>query len=239
LHKEGIPQHVAIIMDGNGRWAKARHLPRFRGHMEGVKRVEEIAAAANSLGVKVLTIFAFSTENWSRPKQEVSMLMKTLGNVLSRRLERLIAENIRLRFTGQRKGVPPEVMKTVDRSIAQTRHNTGMVLNLALNYGARQELVEAVQEISALVQKGDLAPSAIDEKMISGHLYTAGLPDPDLLIRTSGEQRISNFLLWQLSYSEFYFTPVFWTDFDSKELEKALREYQCRDRRYGRVSAKA
>ncbi len=238
INKTIIPQHIAIIMDGNGRWAKSRELPRFRGHLEGVKRIEEISAAANELGVKVLTIFAFSTENWQRPKREVAMLMNMLGNVLTKRLNRLIHENIRLRFMGKREGIPAAVLKSVDRAIIKTQNNTGLILNLAFNYGARQEMVDAVISIASQVQDGSLSIADIDEKTVGRTLLTHDLPDPDLLIRTSGEQRISNFLLWQLSYAEFYFTNIFWPDFDKKEFEKALREYQKRDRRFGRVVSK-
>ena len=236
--KESLPRHIAIIMDGNGRWAKSKNLPRFRGHIEGVRRIEEISEAANDWGVEVLTIFAFSTENWQRPKKEVSMLMNMLSTVLTKRLDRLVKGNIRLRFMGKKEGIPSAVLKTVDRAIENTRGNSGLILNLAFNYGARQEIIDAVKHIATEVRKGRLSVSDLDENVIGQALYTADLPDPDLLIRTSGEQRISNFLLWQLSYAEFYFTNVFWPDFTKKELEKALREFQKRERRFGRLAAK-
>ena len=238
LDKEDVPRHIAIIMDGNGRWAKSKNLPRFRGHLEGVKRIEEVSAVANDWGVEVLTIFAFSTENWQRPKKEVSMLMNMLSNVLTKRLDRLVKENIRLRFMGKRDGIPSAVLKTVDRAIAKTESNSGLILNLAFNYGARQEIVDALKHIATEVRDGHLSVADLDENLIGRALYTFDLPDPDLLIRTSGEQRISNFLLWQLSYSELYFTDVFWPDFNKKELEKALREYQKRERRFGKLAAK-
>ncbi len=236
--KDNLPRHIAIIMDGNGRWAKSKNLPRFRGHLEGVKRIEEISSAANDLGIEVLTIFAFSTENWHRPKKEVSMLINMLSTVLTKRLDGLVEGNIRLRFMGKREGIPSAVLKTVDRAIEKTKRNSGLILNLAFNYGARQEIVDALKHIVTEVQKGRLAVADLDESWISRTLYTFDLPDPDLLIRTSGEQRISNFLLWQLSYSELYFTNVFWPDFTKKELEKALREFQKRERRFGSLTAK-
>jgi len=212
-------------------------LPRFRGHMEGVKRIEEISAAANDFGIEVLTVFAFSTENWQRPKKEVTMLINMLSTVLTKRLDRLVAGNIRLRFMGKREGIPSAVLKTVDRAMDKTRRNTGLILNLAFNYGARQEIVDAFKHLAAEVQKGRLSLADLDESLIGKALYTFDLPDPDLLIRTSGEQRISNFLLWQLSYAELYFTNVFWPDFTKKELEKALREFQKRERRFGNLTA--
>ncbi|HOY08786.1 MAG TPA: isoprenyl transferase [Candidatus Omnitrophota bacterium] len=236
--KDNLPRHIAIIMDGNGRWAKSKNLPRFRGHLEGVKRIEEISSAANDLGIEVLTIFAFSTENWHRPKKEVSMLINMLSTVLTKRLNGLVEGNIRLRFMGKREGIPSAVLKTVDRAIEKTKRNSGLILNLAFNYGARQEIVDALKHLVTEVQKGRLAVADLDESRISRTLYTFDLPDPDLLIRTSGEQRISNFLLWQLSYSELYFTNVFWPDFTKKELEKALREFQKRERRFGSLTAK-
>jgi undecaprenyl diphosphate synthase len=233
---EPIPQHIAIIMDGNGRWAKSKHLPRFQGHLKGVQRVEEIAETASHLGVEVLTVFAFSTENWARPKSEVSMLMSTLCSVLETRLKRLVRENIRLRFMGRREGVPEVVLKTLTSSVNTTKGNTGMILNLAFNYGGRQEIIDAVRQIARDAQDGQLNPADIDEETIDRSLYTAGLPDPDLLIRTSGEQRISNFLLWQCSYAELYFTKTFWPDFTSDDLKEAIKEYQKRERRFGKIS---
>ena len=234
--QEDIPRHIAVIMDGNGRWAKSRHLPRFQGHLKGVQRVEEIAEAASNLGVEVLTVFAFSTENWARPVQEVSMLMRTLCSVLEKRVGRLLRENIRLQFMGRREGVPDKVLKTLTAAAKKTKDNTGMILNLAFNYGGRQEIIDAVRSIAQDVQAGRLDPADINDDSFSKALYTVGLPDPDLLIRTSGEQRISNFLLWQCSYAEFYFTKIFWPDFTAEELKKAVFEYQKRERRFGRVA---
>ena len=236
MEKEKLPQHVAIIMDGNGRWAKSQHLPRTRGHIEGVKRVEEIVYFANDRGIKVLTLFTFSTENWKRPKHEVSMLMKTLINVLERKVKELSQKKIRLQFIGKKEGVPPTVIKTINNATEFTKHNTGMTLNLAFNYGGRLEILDAVKGIAMAVKNGQLTISDITEEIFDEFLYTKGLPDPDLLIRTSGEKRISNFLLWQLSYAEFYFTDKFWPDFSQEEFEKALTEFKKRERRYGRVT---
>lgn len=230
-----LPAHVAIIMDGNGRWAKSRNLPRFRGHIEGVKRVEEIAEIANEMGIKVLTVFTFSTENWRRPRTEVSMLMKTLCMVLEKRIEKLLRLNIRINFIGRRDGLSQVVVNSINRAIERTRGNTGLLLNLAVNYGSRVEILEAVRHLAEAVNRGELKPEDITEDLFSESLYTRGMPDPDLLIRTSGEKRISNFLLWQVSYAELYFTEKFWPDFGEKEFKKAICEYQKRDRRFGKV----
>jgi undecaprenyl diphosphate synthase len=239
LSKERMPAHVAIIMDGNGRWAKERRLPRTQGHREGVKRVDELVTVANRMGVKVLTLFTFSTENWSRPDSEVSMLMKTLISVLEQKLTQLCENNVRFRVSGRREGAPKSVLATFDRVTEATRKNTGLVLNVAFNYGGRQEIVDAVQKIARECVEGSLTPEQIDDQVFSDHLYTAGLPDPDLLIRTSGELRISNFLLWQLSYAEFYFTKEYWPDFTPAEFEKAIMDYQSRERRFGNVAVKS
>lgn len=222
-------------MDGNGRWAKSRNLPRFRGHIEGVKRVEEIAEIANEMGIKVLTVFTFSTENWRRPRTEVSMLMKTLCMVLEKRIEKLLRLNIRINFIGRRDGLSQVVVNSINRAIERTRGNTGLLLNLAVNYGSRVEILDAVRHFAEAVSRGELKPEDITEDLFSESLYTRGMPDPDLLIRTSGEKRISNFLLWQVSYAELYFTDKFWPDFGEKEFKKAICEYQKRDRRFGKV----
>ena len=234
--KQVMPKHVAIIMDGNGRWAKQKKFPRFRGHIEGVKAVERVADIADKFGIKVLTLFAFSVENWQRPRQEVTMLMKLFGSAFEKKVKKLVNRNIRLRSIGTRNGVPKEVLKSIDKAFAATKDNTGLILNIAFNYGARQEILDAVKKVAEDVKKKKVDIDNIDEKMFSQYLYTAGLPDPDLLIRTSGEQRISNFLLWQLSYSELYFTDKLWPDFDEKEFELAIQEYQKRERRYGKVA---
>ncbi len=229
-----LPEHVAIIMDGNGRWAKARGYPRFRGHWEGVDRVEDIAHAANDMGIKYLTLFTFSTENWRRSQEEVSMLMKTVCTVLETRIDKLLKVNIRVKFVGRRQELPREVLQSIDKASALTEKNTGLILNLAFNYGGRVEILDAVRQIATAAKNGEINPLDIDEEFFAQTLYTAGLPDPDLLIRTSGEKRISNFLLWQLAYSEMYFTEKFWPDFGEKEFKKAIADYQKRERRFGK-----
>ena len=228
-----IPRHVAIIMDGNGRWAKRQHLTRTQGHAEGIKRVEEIVAAAQEMGVGVLTLFTFSTENWQRPKSEVSILMNMLSKILQEKVKTLKKNNVRFRVVGSENGVPATVLATLKTAVEETKANTGMIVNLAFNYGGRQEIVDAVQEIVAAVGAGELRKEDISEAAISRFLYTKDLPDPDLLIRTSGEKRISNFLLWQLSYAELYFTDKFWPEFTAEEFKLAIMDYQKRERRYG------
>lgn len=231
-----IPRHVAIIMDGNGRWAKHHHLTRTQGHAEGIKRVEEIVAAAQKIGVNVLTLFTFSTENWRRPESEISVLMNMLTNVLRQKIKNLKENNIKFQVIGRETDVPRAVMKTFQMATSETKNNTGLIVNLAFNYGSRQEIVDAVRKIAAAVEEKSLVVGDIDEKTVARFLYTKNLPDPDLLIRTSGEKRISNFLLWQLSYAELYFTDKFWPDFTKEEFEKAIADYQRRERRYGDLS---
>ncbi len=230
-----VPQHIAIIMDGNGRWAKARGLARTQGHLEGVKRVDEIVEAAVVRGVKALTLYTFSTENWARPAGEVSMLMQLMTSALSQQLRKLLENNIRFCISGRREGAPKGVLDVFDRAVEYTRNNTGLTLNLAFNYGGRQEIVDAVRLLGADILSGRVVLSDLDEKLFSRYLYTNGLPDPDLLIRTSGEMRISNFLLWQLSYAEFYFTDKFWPDFTVDELDKAIADFSGRTRRFGAI----
>jgi undecaprenyl diphosphate synthase len=231
------PQHVAIIMDGNGRWAQERGLARTQGHLEGVKRVEEIVQAASDAGVKVLTLYTFSTENWSRPEHEVSMLMETLVMALGQKMQKMCSNKVRMHVSGRRAGAPRSVLEAFDRSVEATKDNPGMVLNIAFNYGGRQEILDAVQSIARDCAAGKMLPEGVNEDVFSSRLYTAGLPDPDLLIRTSGEKRISNFLLWQLSYAEFYFTEKYWPDFTSEEFHKALAEFAGRRRRYGSIAS--
>ena len=231
-----LPKHIAIIMDGNGRWAKKRNLPRTSGHLEGVKRVEEIVRVAREMGIKALTLFAFSTENWTRPEDEVSMLMRTLISVLNKKVIRLSEANIKLQFIGRREGVPKVVLKTIDSATKLTKDNTGMMLNIAFNYGARLEILGAVKKIAQEVKDDKIKIDEITEGIFDSALYTKGLPDPDLLIRTSGEKRISNFLLWQLSYAELYFTEKFWPDFTEEEFKKAIIDFQSRERRYGNIA---
>jgi len=228
-----IPAHVAIIMDGNGRWAGERGLARSHGHRQGVKRVDEIINAASRMGVKVLTLFAFSTENWSRPKQEVGMLMRLLYNFLTGRTEKLQNRNIRFRMIGRKENLPRYLSDKLENFQAKTAGNTGMTVVLAFNYGGRQEIMDAANKYALDVLKNGAVSSGLDEERFGGYLYTFGIPDPDLLIRTSGEMRLSNFMLWQLSYCELYFTETFWPDFGAKEFEKALKNYARRKRRFG------
>jgi len=235
MEDDHLPKHIAIIMDGNGRWAKQRHLPRTSGHLEGVKRVEELISATREAGIKVLTLYTFSTENWSRPENEVSMLMETLINVLNKNIQRLCEGNIRFQFIGRREGVPEKVLKVVDSATEITKNNTTLVLNLAFNYGGRLEIIDAVRAIANEVKNNRLRAEDINETIFTEALYTRGLPDPDLLIRTSGEKRISNFLLWQLSYAEFYFTDKYWPEFTKEEFQKALLDFKNRERRYGNI----
>ncbi len=231
-----LPGHVAIIMDGNGRWAKRRGLPRVAGHREGVKSVREVVEAAGELGIEVLTLYTFSKENWRRPLTEVSALMKLFVTTLRREINDLLEKNVRLNAIGDLQDLPEFVYHELMWGIEQTRHNSGLTLNLALSYGGRAEIVAAVKTIARKVQAGELFPEDIDESVLAEHLYTADLPDPDLLIRTSGEERISNFLLWQIAYSELYITPILWPDFRKAEFYEAILSYLKRERRFGMVS---
>ncbi|GMK40757.1 isoprenyl transferase [Paenibacillus sp. CCS19] len=233
LTVENVPQHVAIIMDGNGRWAKSRGLPRIAGHHTGMKAVKQITMAADRLGVKYLTLYAFSTENWKRPKAEVDFLMKLPQEFLAIELEELIANNVQVRMMGYREALPDYTIDALEEAIKRTATNTGLILNFALNYGSRKEMTDAVKLIAEAVQDGKLSPEQIDESTMSDHLFTSGIPDPDLLIRTSGELRLSNFMLWQLAYSEMWFTDVYWPDFSESHFHEAIAEYQRRARRYG------
>ncbi|MGI2327195.1 isoprenyl transferase [Planococcus sp. YIM B11945] len=230
---EGIPAHIAIIMDGNGRWAKKRALPRIAGHHEGMKTVRKITRLASDLGVSVLTLYAFSTENWKRPKMEVDFLMRLPEEFLSTFLPELIEENVRVEMMGYHENLPSHTLAAVRKAKEATKHNTGLVLNFALNYGSRSEIVDAVKQIAAQVADGTLDIADITEDHITGGLMTKGLPEPDLLIRTSGEVRLSNFMLWQLAYTEFWFTDTLWPDFNEASLIEAIEVYQKRNRRYG------
>ena len=233
-----IPGHVAVILDGNGRWAKKRHLPRTMGHVQGSKVVEDMLYVVDELGVKYFTVYAFSTENWKRPKEEVSAIMNLFREYLKEALGRVEEDRkngIRISFIGSREGIPADIrllMKQVERI---GRKEDRIMLNIAVNYGGRQEIAESVREIAEDVKKGKIKPSEIDMDTISSHLYTAGMPDPDLIIRPSGEQRLSNFLLWQSAYAEFYFTDVLWPDFTEEDFVEALRAYEHRSRRFGGV----
>jgi undecaprenyl diphosphate synthase len=230
-----IPQHVAVIMDGNGRWARLRNLPRVAGHRAGMKTVKEIVKAADEIGVKYMTMYAFSTENWKRPREEVDFLMKLPQEFLSTELDELVERNVRIRMVGSKEELPSHTLEALEAAEARTGGNTGLQLNFALNYGARKEIVNAVAEIAARVQTGELNPEQLDENIISQFLYTSEIPDPDLLIRTSGEIRLSNFMLWQLAYTELWFTDVLWPDFTREHFFQAIAEYQGRARRYGAV----
>ncbi len=230
-----IPAHIAIIMDGNGRWAKKRNLPRIAGHHEGMKVVKKIVREANRLGVEVLTLYAFSTENWKRPKDEVEFLMKLPGQFLNSYLKELIEKNVQVRVMGDESKLPEHTRKAVDTAKEQTAENSGLILNFALNYGSRHEMTQVMQTLAEKVQTGTLKPDEIDETMISNHLLSHAYPDPDLLIRTSGELRLSNFMLWQLAYTELVFSDVLWPDFSEKHLQEAVKQYSQRSRRYGGV----
>lgn len=231
-----IPKHIAIIMDGNGRWAKERSLPRVAGHKEGVNSVREITRACGEIGVKHLTLYTFSTENWRRPKAEVSALMTLLLKTISAEVRKLHKNNVRFTAIGDLKKLPKSTQKGIFDGIEITKNNTGLNLCLALNYGSRQEMVAAVQAIATKVQKGDLKLDEIDETIFSNTLSTSDMPNPDLLIRTSGECRLSNFLLWQCAYSEILMTKTFWPAFREDALIEAILEYQSRERRFGKVS---
>ena len=231
-----IPTHIAIIMDGNGRWAKKRGLPRVAGHKRGVDTVKEIVEACAEIGVKYLTLYTFSTENWKRPKDEVSMLMRLLLNSLRERVNELNENDVRLTTIGDTESLPLEVQKQLSEDIERTKNNKKMVLNLALSYSGRWELLEAIKKISDLSAKGKLSAEDIDEKLVSSFLTTKEIPDPDLVIRTSGEFRVSNFLLWQIAYSEFIITETLWPDFSKFDLYDAIRIFQKRERRFGKVS---
>ncbi len=234
--KGNIPNHIAIIMDGNGRWAKKRNLPRIAGHHRGVETVRQIVEACASLGVKILTLYAFSTENWKRPEEEVSTLMRLMVKSLKSETDGLHKNKIKLISIGDSKSLPDIVRRELNSAIEKTSHNDKMILNLALSYSGRWELVEAVKTISKEVLAGNLDPDQINEETVASNLTTAGLPEPDLMIRTSGEFRISNFLLWQLAYSEIYISDVLWPEFRSKHLIEAVIDYQKRERRFGLVS---
>lgn len=235
LSNLNIPNHVAIILDGNGRWAKKRFMPRNYGHMQGAKVVEQICEDADSIGIKYLTVYAFSTENWNRPQDEVEALMKLLRNYLKDCIKRANNNNMRVRVIGEKSRLSDDIRSKIEELEECSKNNTGLNFTIALNYGSRDEIVRAVREISKDVKDGKISEPDIDDKMISDYLDTRGIPDPDLLIRTSGEERLSNFLLWQLAYTEFYFTDVLWPDFNKKELIKAVEKYNERDRRFGKV----
>lgn len=233
LEKENLPKHIAIIMDGNRRWAKAKGKPAGFGHKEGAKVLEKIVRYANKLGIEHITVYAFSTENWKRAKEEVSTLMALFQSYLDDYSKRADSENIKVKIIGNRKGLSAKMISSIEKCMERTKNNTGIVFNIALNYGGREELLNVTHQIAEDVKKGILQPEEITEKDIEKYLYTKGQPDPDLLIRTSGEKRLSNFLPWQLSYSEFLFIDKNWPDFTEEDLNYAIEEYQKRTRKFG------
>ena len=228
-------QHIAIIMDGNGRWAKKRGLPRSVGHKKGAEVVKEITRAAGELGVKYLTLDAFSTENWQRDPEEVATLMGLLRDYLKSDLKEIQENGVRIIFIGERQMLDADIVEQMAKIEAETAHNDKMTLCIAISYGARQEIVNAARKIAVLARRGDILPEDVDIKMFSDMLYTKDVPDPDLVIRTSGEQRISNYLLWQIASAEFFFTPTLWPDFGKEELERIINDFNTRERRYGKV----
>lgn len=233
--RERLPGHVAIIMDGNGRWARQRNLPRFAGHRAGAKTVRLIVEECARLGLQQLTLYSFSTENWNRPADEVALLMDLYVEYMRSQRQLLLDNNIQFVQIGRREGLPQPVLDELANTLEATKKNTGMTLCLAINYGSRGEITDAVRRIAAEVRGGTLSPEAVSEETISSHLYTAGMPDPDLLIRTAGEMRVSNYLLWQISYAEFHVTDVFWPEFGIADLYAAFRDFAGRNRRFGGV----
>ena len=233
LSEMNLPTHVAIIMDGNRRWAKSKNLDKKAGHKEGAENLKRIVSYANQIGIRYMTVYAFSTENWKRTQEEVGALMILLKNYLEDFLEKADTENVRINVIGNISKLSKSLQDSIYRSIVKTKENTGMILNIAFNYGGREEITHAVCEIAQQVKKGEYLPEEITQQTIADHLYTKGQPDPDLLIRTSGEQRLSNFLPWQLVYSEFVFVDKFWPEFNEKDLDCAIEEYNKRNRKFG------
>lgn len=236
LDMERLPQHVAIIMDGNGRWARRRAMERSDGHAEGVNSVNRITRISSDLGIKYLTLYAFSTENWNRPRPEVDTLMHLIGWTIRKETPDLVKNNVKIHLLGEIDRLPEEVRQSLEDGRKATEHCTGLNLLMCLSYSSRWELTKAARELAAKAARGEISPDMIDEKCVADSLSTAGIPDPDLLIRTGGEHRISNFLLWQIAYSELYFTPVLWPDFDNEAYLDALLDYQNRERRFGMTS---
>ncbi|WP_166237909.1 isoprenyl transferase [Paenibacillus turpanensis] len=230
-----IPKHVAVIMDGNGRWARKRGLPRVAGHHQGMKNVKQITMTANDLGIEILTLYAFSTENWKRPKDEVDFLMKLPQEFLGLEIEELIKNNVQIRMMGSREGLPEHALRPIEEGIERTKNNTGLILNFALNYGGRKELLYAAKQLCESVSRGELKPEELTEEHMEAVLQSSGLPDPDLLIRTSGELRVSNFMLWQMAYTEMWFTDALWPEFTKEHFYEAIAGYQQRARRFGGI----
>ncbi|MCC5656021.1 isoprenyl transferase [Nostoc sp. XA010] len=235
LKRELLPQHVAVIMDGNGRWAKRQGLPRIMGHKRGVDALKDLLRCCQDWGIQALTAYAFSTENWKRPQEEVDFLMTLFQRVLRQELREMVEENVQIKFVGNLQALPRSLQQEISRSMEATKDNGGIRFSVATNYGGRQEILQACQAIAKQVQQGLLQPDEINEQVFESHLYTAGITDPDLLIRTSGEMRLSNFLLWQMAYGEIYITDALWPDFDRAEFHRALSAYQQRERRFGKV----
>ncbi|MEH1901990.1 isoprenyl transferase [Nostoc sp.] len=235
LKRELLPQHVAVIMDGNGRWAKRQGLPRIMGHKRGVDALKDLLRCCQDWGIQALTAYAFSTENWKRPQEEVDFLMTLFQRVLRQELREMVEENVQIKFVGNLQDLPRSLQQEISRSMAETKDNRGIRFSVATNYGGRQEILQACQAIAKLVQQGLLQPDEIDQQVFESHLYTAGIADPDLLIRTSGEMRLSNFLLWQMAYGEIYITDTLWPDFNRAEFHRALCAYQLRERRFGKA----
>jgi undecaprenyl diphosphate synthase len=234
---EKMPRHIAVIMDGNGRWAQQRGLPRIEGHRQGAESVRRVTEESARLGIEQLTLYCLSSENWKRPADELDFLMELLQKYMSQQRDKIMEHNVQVTVIGRREGLQENVLREIDKTVALSRGNTGLKVCLAINYGARAELVDAMRSIAREVQAGRLDPADIAEATIDAHLYTAGIPEPDLLIRTAGEMRVSNFLLWQISYAEIWVTDCCWPDFDEAQLHQAIRDYAARDRRFGGLSS--
>ncbi|MEH2026796.1 isoprenyl transferase [Nostoc sp.] len=237
LNPEKIPQHIAVIMDGNGRWATSRGLPRIAGHRQGAKTLKELLRCCKDWGIKALTAYAFSTENWQRPVEEVNFLMHLFERLLHRELAQIHREGVRISFIGDLSALPKSLQTEMERSMAETLNNQAIHFTVAVNYGSRNEITRVCRQVAQLVQQGELSAQEVNESLLEQHLYTADTPEPDLLIRTSGEMRLSNFLLWQMAYTEMYFTDILWPDFNREAFHQALLSYQRRDRRFGQVKA--
>ncbi|MBV6625606.1 MAG: isoprenyl transferase [Rivularia sp. (in: Bacteria)] len=237
LNSQNLPRHVAVIMDGNGRWATQQKLPRIAGHRQGAKTLKELLRCCKDWGIEILTAYAFSTENWRRPTEEVDFLMLLFEKMLRRELEEMHREGVRINFVGDLTALPKSLQNEMQRSMLETSNNHDVQFNVAVNYGSRKEIIHACRKVAELVEKGEIKPEDISEDLINNNLYTAQIPAPDLLIRTSGEKRLSNFLLWQMAYSEMYFTDILWPDFDRDAFHHAILSYQNRERRFGKVKA--
>ena len=237
LNSQNLPAHVAVIMDGNGRWATQQKLPRIAGHRQGARTLKELLRCCKDWGIEILTAYAFSTENWRRPTEEVDFLMLLFEKMLRRELGEMHREGVRINYVGDLSELPKTLQKEMQRSMLETSNNHDVQFNVAVNYGSRKEIISACRQVAELVQKGEIKPEDIDENLIANKLYTAEIPAPDLLIRTSGEKRLSNFMLWQMAYTEMYFTDVLWPDFDREAFKEAILSYQNRERRFGKVKA--